>query len=77
MIYNCLWYYNICRVVDSNLEVIYSTRIRLCYKTNYYPSNINSRLRLSIIPFYTKLHALRVMNPRYYIISLYPVPLGI
>ena len=49
----CLWRYDVCRMVGSNLEVIYSTRIRLYCRNNRCPSNMGSELELN-----TALHAL-------------------
>ena len=51
MITKCLWRYDVCRMVDSNLEIIYSTRIRLHCRTNHYPSNMGSKLELNTAPY--------------------------
>ena len=65
--------YDVCRMVDSNLEVMCLTIIRLHCRTNHCPSNMGSGLELSIISSYTKLHALGVPDLRYHITSSYPV----
>ena len=70
---NCLRCYDVCRIVESNLEVMCPTRIRLHYRTNRCPSNMGSRLELSTTPSYTKSHALEVQDLRYHTASSYPV----
>ena len=42
--------YDVCRMVDSDLEVMCLTRIRLHYRTNRCPSNMGSELELNIAP---------------------------
>ena len=44
------WCYDVCRMVDSNLEVMCLTRIRLHCRTNRCPSNMGSKLELSTAP---------------------------
>ena len=74
---NCPRPYNVYRMVESKLEVICPTRIRLHCRTNCCPSNMGSELELSTTPSYTKLHALGAPDLRYHIASSYPVLLVI
>ena len=67
--------YDVCRMVDSNLEVICLTRIRLHCRTNRCPSNMGSGLELSTTPSHAKSCAPGVPDLRCHIMSSLPDPL--
>ena len=73
MISKCPWYYDVCRIVDSNLEVMCLTRIRLHYRTNHYSPNIGSKLELNTIPSHTKSCTLEASNLKYHTVLSYSV----
>ena len=72
----CPWHYDVCRMADSNLEVMCLTRIRLHCRTNRCPSNMGSELELITTPSHTKSHASGALDLRYHIASSYPVLLA-
>ena len=77
IISKCLRHYDVCRIVDNNLEVMCLTRIKLHCRTNCYLSNMSSRLELNTLPSHTKFRVPGVLNLRCHIVLSFPDPLVI